>query len=132
MRKVCAVTIIASVMWAALAGAQTPTAATFADRARLRTDATFVGRVDIATMIVALAVILEDPATPDHAKRMKLAAYVLREPEFVTRRVVAMMSAVIPATALDGAVEVTATDTQLQAIIATRWTLLATMFVPDP
>lgn len=116
--------LAALLAWSAPAAAQAP--ATYQDRAALMRDDAFLGRVTIAATIGAFAVITEDAGTPDHAIRVKLAGYVLREPEVVARRLMVVLSALAPATVTAGVVSVPLTDAQLQGVIAQRWTVIAT------
>lgn len=109
----------------AVAGsAQTP--ATYADRARLATDSVFVGRVTVAALVSAIAVVLEAPDVPDRAVRVKLAGYVLREPEFVARRLAPLLAATAPATVDEAGVPSSSlSDSQMLTTIAARWTVIA-------
>lgn len=109
--------------------AQTP--ATYADRARLMTDATFNGRIQIACVSAALGVVLEDEATANHATRVRLAAAVLREPEFIARRLATLLAATVTAeVSPDGQVSSPITDAQLLALIQSRWNVLASTLIP--
>lgn len=101
------------------------TAATYSDRARLALDEEFRGRVAVAAMVGAVAVILEEPTTAEHETRLRLAGYALREPEVVARRLTAVLAATVPASTSDGVVSASLTDAQLQGIIAQRWTVIA-------
>lgn len=88
------------------ASAQTP--ATYSQRMLLAEDRGFVGRVKIACVLGAITVVMEPPETTEHATRVKLAAYVLREPEFVAQRLTLLLAAA-----------------ELSGLLAQRWTLIA-------
>lgn len=106
------------------ASAQTP--ATYAQRMLLAEDRGFVGRVKIACVLGAITVVMEPPETTEHATRVKLAAYVLREPEFVAQRLTLLLAAVVPAYATgEGGVSTPITDAELSGLLAQRWTLIA-------
>lgn len=106
------------------AAAQTP--ATYAQRMLLAEDRGFVGRVKIACVLGAITVVMEPPETTEHATRVRLAAYVLREPEFVAQRLTLLLAAVVPAYATgEGGVSTPITDTELSGLLAQRWTLIA-------
>lgn len=112
----------------AVGQAQTP--ATYLERSQLARDTTFHGRVAVAAMVGAIGVVLESPETPDHAVRLRLAGYALREPELVARRLASVLAATVPVTATGTVVETTLTDAQLQAVIDQRWTAIAGAFLP--
>lgn len=107
---------------------QTP--ATYTDRAKLRSDPNFIGRIEIAVLNAAIAVVLEDPAVAQHEVRAKLAGYALREPEFVSRRLATLIAATATAQVdTEGTVTTPLTDAQLLTLIQNRWTLLSTTLI---
>ena len=122
MRRVL-LPIVIILALAATASAQT--AATYAQRAVFGQSAAWQGRVSIAMINGALTVIAEDAATDQHAQRLKLSAAVLKEPEFIARRLAVVLSAAAPVVDTDGTVDTTLTDAQLQALVNSRWTAFA-------
>jgi hypothetical protein len=92
--------------------------ATLLERAQITTDPDFCRRLESAQMVVTAEVLQEDAGTPDHDVRAKLAAYVLREPEVVARRLAYVMRA-IPSLAAD------VTDDALLTLVRQRWTVFA-------
>ena len=106
----------------ALAGgpvlAQTPT---LAERAALAQQAAFRDRVGMAAMQTAVAVAQEADSVPQHATRLKLAAWTIQEPEAVARRLAVMAASV-------ATVDSTTTDAALQTLITNNWTLIASIF----
>lgn len=95
---------------------------TLLERAVLTESADFRKRLESAQMIVAAEVLAEDPATASHAQRLKLAAYVLREPELVARRLSYVMRA-MPTLAEDIA------DADILDLVRARWTAFANALV---
>ena len=118
--------------------------ADYAARAMLAIDPVFVGRVTTAVMVVADDVATEGgaaaparrltgapltgaPATPEEI-RLALVGGVLRDPEYAGRRWARLVAANIPVTmGIGGAFPATpATDDELVAFIAARWSAIAT------
>lgn len=116
----------------------TVTPGTYIDRATLAATTTFIGRVLIASSNTAGTVLEEPTNTPNHGNRYALAQMVLKEPEFLARRVSPMIAAAIPVNSTDHdndpatppIIDTTWTDAQIQNLIDTRWNLLANAFVP--
>lgn len=125
--------LLAFLMLPATVSAQT--AATYAQRATFSQSAAWLGRVSMACVVGAIAVINEDPATANHATRVKLSAAVLKEPEFIARRLAVVLAAAAPVVATTAGdppvttVDTTLTDAQLQALVDARWTAFATALV---
>lgn len=124
-----AILVCALVLGASTLG-RAQTSATYADRAVLTTNATFLGRVQIAAVLGAVTVVMEAPETESHAARVRLAGYVLREPEFVARRLTLLLAATVTATVEDGVVSTPLTDVQISGLLAQRWTVLAEALTP--
>ena len=118
----------------------TTTPGTYADRAVLATNPTFIGRVGIASQNTSATVLTEATTTPNHANRYALAQMVLKEPEFLARRMAPMLAASIPVNSTDHdddpatppIIDTTWTDAQIQSLMDSRWTLLANALVPPP
>lgn len=110
-----------------------PAAASYEQRATLGSDTAFLRRVQTAVLRGATTVIAEASSTTDHAVRLKLAGWVVREPEFAARRFAAVISSLSTVTVMFDStatpqVYITATDTQLQTSIDTQWTRFAEAF----
>lgn len=126
--KHISLSVFAVLLLAAPALAQTP--ATYAQRATFGQSSGWQGRVSVACINGALAVIAEDATTDQHAQRLKLAAAVLKEPEFIARRLATVLAAAAPVVvAADGVVDTTLTDAQLQTLVGQRWTAFASALV---
>ena len=97
---------------------------TLADRATLGNDGTFKNRVKIAAIQTALTVASEDAGTPDHAARVRLAAWTLTEPEVVAQRLAFMAASV-------NSVDNSTTDTALKTLLTNNWTLIAQLFMAN-
>jgi hypothetical protein len=131
--------LIASVLLltAAPAAAQTSTPGTYIDRWTLGTTNSFIGRIQIATAVTSSAVLEEAGTTPNHTNRLALAKTVLKEPEFLARRIAPMIAASIPVTSTDDGkpetppiIDTTWTDAQIQTLIDNKWNVLASAFAP--
>lgn len=113
---------------------------TYTDRATLATQPPFIGRVGIASQNTTAMVLKEATNTPNHANRYALAQMVLKEPEFLARRLAPMMAANIPVTSTDHdnnpatppIIDTTWTDEQIQGLMDQQWNLLANALVPPP
>ena len=116
----------------------TSTPGTYIDRATLAATPSFIGRVLIASSNTAADVLEEMPSTPNHANRYALAQMVLKEPEFLARRVSPMIAAGIPVNSTDHdnnpatppIIDTPWTDAQIQGLVDSKWNLLANAFVP--
>ena len=100
--------------------------ATFAQRAIYSYDNAFNGRVTMAVMSVVVDVYSEPETTPEHARRLKYAGHVMREPDMHGRKMARLLAVLVPVTADSrGYTTTTATDAQLRALLAQQWTAQA-------
>lgn len=107
------------------------TAATYAARAEFGKDDRWVGRCQIASVVSAIAVLSEDPETLEHASRVAMATQVIKEPEFIARKLAAVLAAVAPVvTTAEGVTTTTLTDAELLAMVEANWTRFALALTP--
>lgn len=113
--------VLAAVMAACLSGvaqAQTPT---LAERATLSLSPAFQQRVGIAAMQQAIAVATEVDTTPNHAVRLKLAVWMLTEPDVLARKLAVLIASI-------ESVSATTTDAEIKTLFQTNWTTIAVMY----